>query len=87
VCDFNGLVLGVIGRQNAIHNRFGPIDGKVAVQFHHRVTRIDGVIAIHLNFVIVLRTSGGHPEPMEGDQVELNSKQASQFHGAFASSS
>ena len=41
----------------------------------------------NLNFVIVLRPSSGHPEPMEGDQIESNSKEASQFHGAFASCS
>ena len=56
--DFDGLVLGMIGREHAILHRLGTVDGEIAVQLHHGFAGLDRVVAIDLDFVVVLGPGG-----------------------------
>ena len=48
----------MVGGEKAVLKRFGTFEAKIAVQLDHGVMRLDGVVAVHLNLVIVLRLSG-----------------------------
>src|SRR5713226_2457919 len=54
VGNLNRFVLRVIGRQDAVLHRLAAVDGEIAVQLHHGVPRLNGVIRVYLNFVIIL---------------------------------
>jgi hypothetical protein len=51
-------VLRVVGRIEAVGEGFAAIDGEIAVELDHGVVRLDEVVAVDLNFVVVLRTGG-----------------------------
>src|SRR5205823_1118284 len=55
--DLDGLVPGMLGRQDAAFAGLPALEGEVAVQLDHRMTRLDGVVAVDLDFVVVLCTS------------------------------
>src|SRR5205823_7386808 len=52
--DLNGLVPGVLARQNAVLAGLAALEGEIAVQLDHGMTRLDGVVAVDLDFVVVL---------------------------------
>src|SRR5438874_5609337 len=54
LCDFECLVLGMIGGQYTVKNGLGSFHSEVGVQFDHGVAGRDGVIAIDLDFVVFL---------------------------------
>ena len=54
VCDLDGLVFGVIGGINTIHDRLRAVDREVAMEFDHGVSGIDQVRSVHLDFVVIL---------------------------------
>ena len=48
----------MVRRKNAIDLLAFALNRKIAVQFHHRLARGDGVGAIHLDFVVILGMTG-----------------------------
>jgi hypothetical protein len=58
VCDLDGLMFGVIGGINTIHDRLRAIDREVAMEFDHGVSGIDQVGSVHLNFIVILSLGG-----------------------------
>ena len=64
VGDLDGFVLGVVGGIEAVDDGFAAVDGEIAVEFDHGVVRLDEVVAVNLDFVIVLRADGqsGHEQ-------------------------
>ena len=53
--DFERLMRGVMSRRDAIFSVLTPIDREVRVNLEHRHTARDGVRAVNLDLVIVLR--------------------------------
>jgi len=66
VRDFDGLVPGMLSGQRAIHHSLRALESEVAVQFHHGVMRLNGVVAVDLDFVILL-TAGHCSEHHKGE--------------------
>ena len=58
VGDFDGFVLGVVSGIKAVDDGFAAVDGEIAVQLHHGVVRLHEIVAVDLNFVVVLRAGG-----------------------------
>jgi hypothetical protein len=64
--DLYRFMLGMIGRVNPIHDCLRTVDCEIAMEFEHRVTGIDQIGSVHLDFVVVLSTG----EPCSQDQGE-----------------
>ena len=58
VGDFDGFVLGVVGGIEAVDDGFGAVDGEIAVELDHGVVRFDKIVAVDLNFIVVLSAGG-----------------------------
>jgi len=54
VGDLDGFVFGVVGGVETVLNGFGAVDGEIAMELDHGVARIDEVVAVDLNFVVIL---------------------------------
>ena len=54
VGDFNGFVQRVVGGIETVFGGFGAIDGEIAMEFEHGVAWRDEIVAIDLDFVVVL---------------------------------
>src|SRR2546423_7352926 len=54
LCDLECLVLGVIGGEHAVNHAFVSIHGEIGVQLNHGVAGRDRIVAIDLDFVVVL---------------------------------
>src|SRR5258708_15611769 len=54
VSNLDGFVLRVIRGQDAVLNGLAAIDGEIAVELDHGVMRLNHVIAVDLDFVVVL---------------------------------
>src|SRR5580704_3681683 len=54
VGDFDGFVQSVVGREEAIYHLLRAVNREIAVQFHHGVAGLDGIVAVDLNFVVIL---------------------------------
>src|SRR5207248_625176 len=52
--DFERLVFGMIGGEHTINNGLASIHREIGVQFNHGVAGRDSVVAIDLDFVVVL---------------------------------
>jgi hypothetical protein len=53
--DFDGFVELMIRGEQAILHGLRALESEIAMQLDHGVVRIDGVVAVDLDFVIVLR--------------------------------
>jgi|HubBroStandDraft_4_1064222.scaffolds.fasta_scaffold04094_5 hypothetical protein len=56
VSDLHRFMLGVIGWVNTINDCFRTVDREIAVELNHRVSGIDQIRSVHLDFVVVLST-------------------------------
>ena len=54
LCDFECFVLGMIGGEHTVDHGFASIHREIGVQFNHGVAGRDSVVAIDLDFVVVL---------------------------------
>ena len=65
MCNLEGLVEGVIGRQHSVNGFFGAANSKIAVQLYHCDTAWDRFDAVYLDLVIILRRNTGNCESKE----------------------
>ena len=57
--DFQRLMFGVVRRQHAILYRLAAFRGEDRVNLHHGGAGGDGIVAINLNFVVILGARAG----------------------------
>jgi len=58
VSDLDGFMLGVVGGIDAVDDGLAAIDSEIAVELDHGVVGLDQVVAVNLNFVVVLGAGG-----------------------------
>ena len=78
--DLDGFVLRMIGGQHAILHSFCAIDREVAVEFDHGVTRLDGLVGIDLDLIVVLSVGSGSAKPHHRNQIEDCAEDGSACH-------
>jgi hypothetical protein len=59
---FDGFVQCVVRGEKAVDHLLRAINREITMQFHHGVTGLDGIVAVHLDFVIVLSSSRSREE-------------------------
>ena len=85
--DFNCFMKLMMGGQKAVIKRFRALKSEIAVQLHHGVMRLDGLVAIHLNLVIVLRPSGTGERRDENSEKTADGGDAQSFSPSLESCS
>jgi len=55
VGDLDGFVFGVVGGIEIVDDGFAAVDGEIAVELDHGVVRLHEIVAVNLDFVVVLR--------------------------------
>jgi hypothetical protein len=68
--DFNGFMLGVVRRINAVYGRLRTVDREVAMKFNHGMFGIDQVISVHLDLVVLLRAGGTRQGKRKEDRIQ-----------------
>ena len=68
VGDLDGFVLGVTSGIEAVDDGFGTVDGEIAMEFDHGVAGIDQVVAVNLNFVVVLGAGGKNGQKLQSTE-------------------
>ena len=81
VGDFDGFVLGVVSGIESVDDGFAAVDGEIAVQLDHGVVRLHELVAVDLNFVVVLRAGGQNGREQQSADGKA-AKQKSSVHCA-----
>ena len=58
VGNFDSFVLGVVGGIEAVDDGFAAVDGEIAVELDHGVVRFNEIVAVDLDFIVILSAGG-----------------------------
>ena len=83
VGDLDGLVLGMVSGIEAVDEGFAAVDGEIAVQLDHGVMRLHEIVAVDLNFVVVLRVGGQNGREQQSADWQAPKQEFSVHHGVL----
>src|SRR5215470_11080376 len=58
MCDFDGFMQLMIGRKQTVFGDFRALEGEIAVELDHGVMPFNQLVAVDLNFIVILRARG-----------------------------